>query len=154
MHKEHMEVRALIVDDSASSRQLIRHHLENCGCRVVAEAGNPAQALRAYELLSTFESSRPNFITLDIVMPHVDGIDALTLFRMFKKHDPSLPILIVSAVPFPKAREAFLSEGALDYMVKPFNKFYFENVRRKLEHVFPQIAPYANRSGSIWARND
>ena len=132
-----MAVRVLIADDSIFIRDIIRHHLERFGCQVVAEAENGAQALSLYKTL------KPDFVTLDVVMPHVDGIDALTAFRMIKKEDPATPILVVSAVPFEKTRETFLAEGALDYVIKPFNKFYFDQVRRKLERIFPEIGQAA-----------
>ena len=130
-----MSVRVLIADDSIFIRDIIRHHLEHFGCKIVAEAENGAQAV------SLFKTLKPDFVTLDVVMPHVDGIDALSAFRLIKRESPQVPILVVSAVPFEKTREAFMSEGALDYVIKPFNKFYFEQVRRKLERIFPEIIP-------------
>src|SRR5437763_15709796 len=95
--KTAMAVQVMIVDDSASSRILIRHHLEGLGCRVVGEAENPREALRLYDALSAFESQKPNLVTLDLVMDHVDGIDALTAFRELRRKDPAIPILIISA---------------------------------------------------------
>ena len=132
-----MQVKVLIADDSIFIRDMIRHHLEHFGCKVVAEAENGAQAV------ALFKTMKPDLVTLDVVMAHVDGIDALTAFRMIKKENPQVPILIVSAVPFEKTREAFMGEGALDYVIKPFNKYYFEQVRRKLERIFPSLAQYA-----------
>lgn len=56
-----------------------------------------------------------------------------------KKEDPTVPILVVSAVPFDRTRETFLEAGAFDYVVKPFNKFYLDETRRKLERAFPRL---------------
>ncbi len=131
-----MPVRVLIADDSVFIRDIIRHHLEHFGCQILAEAENGAQAV------SLFKTLKPDFVTLDVVMPHVDGIDALTAFRLIRKENPNVPILVVSAVPFDKTREAFLNEGAMDYLIKPFNKFCFEQVRRKLERVFPDLSSF------------
>ena len=127
------ELRVLVADDSIFIRDIIRHHLERLGFQVVAEAANGAQAL------ALFRTLRPDFVTLDVIMPQVDGIDALATFRTIKSEAPEVPILIVSAVPFEKTRENFMNEGALDYLVKPFNKNSFDEVRRKLEVIFPRI---------------
>lgn len=127
------ELRVLVADDSIFIRDIIRHHLERLGFQVVAEAANGAQAL------ALFRTLRPDFVTLDVIMPQVDGIDAMATFRMIKSEAPDVPILIVSAVPFEKTRESFLNEGALGYLVKPFNKNSFDEVRRKLEVIFPRI---------------
>jgi len=43
----------------------------------------------------------------------------------------------VSAVPFEKTRDTFLNEGAMAYVIKPFNQFSFEPVRQKLQRAFP-----------------
>lgn len=126
-----MGLRVLVADDSIFIRDLIRHHLERLGFRVVAEATNGAQAL------ALFKTLKPDFVTLDVVMPQVDGIDALAAFRMMKSEAPEVPILIVSAIPFDKTREAFMNEGALDFVVKPLKKSSFEEVRRKLGAIYP-----------------
>ncbi len=45
--------------------------------------------------------------------------------------------MVVSAVPFEKTRDTFLNEGAIAYVIKPFNQFSFEPVRQKLHRAFP-----------------
>lgn len=137
MEARPMELRVLIADDSIFIRDIIRHHLERFGYKVVAEAENGSQAL------TLFKTLRPDLVTLDVIMPQVDGIDALNAFRQIKKEDPKVPILIVSAVPFDKTRDTFMSEGALDYLVKPFNKRCFDEVKRKLEAIRPKQAETA-----------
>ncbi len=126
-----MSVPTLIADDSEFARKIIRLHLERFGCHVVAEAESGAQAV------SLFRPLRPVLVTLDVVMPHVEGIDALTAFRLMRQEDPAVTIVVISAVPFAKIRDTFIAEGALTYMVKPFIKYYFEQLRRKLELTLP-----------------
>jgi response regulator of citrate/malate metabolism len=46
-------------------------------------------------------------------------------------------VVVVSAVPFEKTRDTLLKEGAMAYLIKPFNHFSFEPVRQKLRQVFP-----------------
>jgi len=135
-----MGLRVLVADDSLFIRDIIRHHLERLGFQVVAEAANGAQALNLYKTL------KPDFVTLDIIMPQVDGIDALAAFRGIKSENPEVPILIVSAVPFDKTRDTFMNEGALDYVTKPFNKSSFERIRSKLGAIYPTAAEHSPES--------
>ena len=129
-----MAVHALIVDDSPFVRKIIRHHLTKVGCKVVGEAETAAQAVKL------FRDFRPEVVTLDILMPEVDGYDAMRAFREMKKISPEVAVLVVSAVPFDKVRDNFLKEGAIGYIVKPFNQFSFEPVRQKLMRLFREFA--------------
>jgi len=123
-------VKALIIDDSPFARRVIRHHLTNFGCKVMGEAENAAQALEQ------FHEFKPDLVTLDVMMPEVGGYDSLRLFHEMRTASPELAVVVVSAVPFGKIRDSFLTEGALAYVVKPFNRFSFEPVRQKLVRVF------------------
>jgi two-component system chemotaxis response regulator CheY len=128
-----MAIRALVVDDSPLARTIIRHHLVNFGCEIVGEAENPAQAL------SLCSELKPDLITFDIMMPTIDGIDSLGAFRKIRSELPNAVLIVVSSLPFEGTRESFLREGALAYIVKPFNKLSFEPVKRKLLRVFPEL---------------
>ncbi len=129
-----MPVIALIVDDSPVARTIIRHHLSKLGCVVVGEAENASQGLRL------FREKKPDIITLDLMMPEVDGINAISAFHIMRSEGPKAIIIIASVLPFEKTRDNFLREGAFDYIVKPFNRFSFERVRQRLIRTFPQLA--------------
>lgn len=72
-------------------------------------------------------------------MPNDGQVGALTALHLIKKEDPTVSILLVSAVPFNRTRETFMEEGAFDHLVKPFNKFYLDETRRRLERAFPEL---------------
>ena len=72
-------------------------------------------------------------------MPAVEGIDAIAAFRAMRKENPSAAILVVSAVPFEKTRRSMIEEGALAYIIKPFNKFSFDQARTRLQRAFPEL---------------
>jgi two-component system, chemotaxis family, chemotaxis protein CheY len=127
-------VSALIIDDSPVARTIVRHHLSKLGCVVVGEAENASQALQL------FREKKPDIITLDLMMPEVDGINTTTAFHLMRSEDPKAIIIIASVLPFEKTRVNFLREGAFDYIVKPFNRFSFERVRQRLIRAFPQLA--------------
>jgi two-component system chemotaxis response regulator CheY len=129
-----MAIRVLIADDSISIRELLRWQLERLGYEVVGEAENASKAV------ALFRTLKPDVITLDLVMPNEEEMDALTAFRIIKKEAPRVPILVLSAVPFNKTRELFMEEGAFDYVVKPFGR-NLKDALRKLERAFPELKP-------------
>jgi two-component system, chemotaxis family, chemotaxis protein CheY len=126
--------RALIVDDSPFARKIIRHHLAKLGCIVAGEAENASQGLKMFRAL------KPNIVTLDVMMPEIDGFNSMAAFRQMRREAPETQIIIVSVVPFEKTRETFLDEGATAYVVKPFNQYSFKTVQQKLVRRFPELA--------------
>jgi len=126
-------VRALIIDDSPFARRIIRHHLEKIGCKVVAEADNAAQGL------AMFQKLKPELVTLDVMMPETEGINSLAAFRTMKQQSPDVAVVVVTVIPYDKTRETFLQEGALGYILKPFNQYSFEPIRLKLLRVFREL---------------
>jgi two-component system chemotaxis response regulator CheY len=126
-------VRVLIVDDSPFARKVIHHHLEGYGCAVVGEAENGTQAV------AMFKELRPDLVTLDVMMPIIDGVDSLAAFRAMREENPKAAILVVTAIPFEKTRDTFREEGALGYIIKPFTKYSFDQVRMRLGRMFPEL---------------
>jgi len=126
-------VEALIIDDSPTARRIVRHHLEEIGFTVTAEAENAALGLKV------FRERRPQVVTLDLIMPAVNGVDAVDAFRAMRRENPSAKIVVVSAVPFEKTRRTMMEEGAAAYVIKPFNKFSFEQARTRLLRHFPEL---------------
>jgi len=114
----------LIVDDALYMRSMIRDILGNSGrFEVVGEAANGVEAVRLYEELE------PSLVTMDIVMPDLDGIEATR--RILRKH-PGAIIIMCSAL----GQEALVMEsidaGARDFIVKPFTP---EKVLRVLDNL-------------------
>jgi two-component system chemotaxis response regulator CheY len=134
-----MAVRVLMVDDSVFVRDVLRHHLECIGCEVVAEAENTLSALDLFRTVS------PTLVTLDVAVLHTGGIGALALFRIMRSEKPGVPILVVSASAYPEIRKAFLREGALDYVIKPFDSTSFEQVCSRLVGMFPELSVAGHR---------
>ena len=108
-----MAVRVLIVDDAMFMRAMIRDILVNSGrYEVAGEASNGEESLAQYRAL------QPDLVTMDIVMPQMEGIEAC---REILKHDPKARIVMCSAL----GQEALVIEsiaaGAKDFIVKPFS---------------------------------
>ncbi|HJZ48426.1 MAG TPA: response regulator, partial [Roseiflexaceae bacterium] len=99
----------LVVDDSAPMREVIRGIIESAGY-LVAEASGGAAALQLARLL------QPQLITLDIMLPDLDGFDVIQVLR----NDPltrDLPVLFVSAT---SEYERALALGGSGFISKPF----------------------------------
>ena len=67
--------RILIVDDSRTSRKILRNILEIAGHDIVGEAMDGQDGVNKYKEL------RPDIVTLDITMPVLDGLGALKLIK-------------------------------------------------------------------------
>jgi len=100
----------LVVDDAAFMRMMIRDILAKEGY-VIQEAVNGRDAVEKYDEI------RPDLVTLDITMPEMDGLGALKLIR---ERDPKARVLMVSAMGQQKMIVEALEEGAIDFLVKPF----------------------------------
>jgi two-component system chemotaxis response regulator CheY len=105
---------ALIIDDSAFMRSLIKNILYKNGYRVVGEAENGKIGAEKYKIL------RPDFVTTDVVMDEANGIAALELIM---GHDPGAKVIVVSSMitQKPVADEA-LSKGAKALVPKPVDE--------------------------------
>ena len=100
--------RLLIIDDATIMRMRIAGIAREAGWEVVAEATNGREGLARYG------ECRPDLVTLDIVMPELDGVETL---RELRTTDPAARVVMVSAVDQrAKLRESF------DFVVKPFDK--------------------------------
>ena len=73
--------RLLIVDDALIMRMKIREIALRAGWSVVAEATNGAEAVRLYD------EHQPDMVTLDMVMPEMDGLSALKAIRQNHPHE-------------------------------------------------------------------
>lgn len=128
-----MSVRVLIIDDSGIVRAELRHHLECMGCEVVAEAANTVQALALFRTVS------PSLVIIDTAVPQTGGIGALALLRIMRREDPAVQVLVVGLLALSEVRKSFLSEGAVDFLIKPSLLNGFDYMRRRLEELFPEL---------------
>ena len=128
-----MAVKALLIDDSASARQLIAHYLLQAGCEVAGEAANAADGLELFNKL------RPQLVVLDLIMPEKDSIDSLTLIQTMKQAMSAVVIIVISAVVFAQVRDDALAKGAFAYLTKPLDDYAWAQIRLKLTQIFPDL---------------
>jgi CheY-like chemotaxis protein len=103
--------RVLVVDDKATSRELIRTVLEKSGY-AVSEASDGCEAMQAALQV------QPDLIILDLQMPTLDGFGALDLIRSDPRFT-DLPIVALTANAMQGDREKALSAGFTSYITKP-----------------------------------
>jgi two-component system chemotaxis response regulator CheY len=108
-----MPKRVLIVDDALIMRMRIKEIARESGWEIAGEAGNGEEGIARYREL------RPDLTTLDIVMPGMDGVSAL---RQIRQEDPAARIVMVSAVDQKGKLTECIRLGAVDFIVKPFDK--------------------------------
>lgn len=106
-----MGKRIIVVDDAPIIRLMIKDILIYNGYEVIAECGNGQEAI------DKFKELKPDVLTMDIVMPEKDGIQALEEILSF---DPNAKIVMVTAVDQRESLMRAIRAGATDYIVKPF----------------------------------
>lgn len=117
--------RIMVVDDTAFMRAILKTALEEDGHKVVAEAANGQEAVQMYK------QYKPALVTMDITMPVMDGLEALTEIRTL---DPGAKIIMCSAMAQQKLVIEAIYAGAKDFIVKPFHKDrVLETIERVLE---------------------
>ncbi len=113
----------IIVDDAAIMRLRLREILER-EFTIVAEATNGKEAI------ALFAQHTPDFLTLDITMPQVNGLEAL---KSILAAHPQARIVIVSAVGQKQIVFQAIAMGARDFIIKPFEP---QRVLRSIRRLF------------------
>jgi putative nucleotidyltransferase with HDIG domain len=128
--------RILVVDDEASVRGVMGALLSRTGY-FVAMAGSAEEALDTLKEETDFD-----LVLSDVMMP---GIDGLTLLDRVCEEYPDTPMVLFTAVHDIHVATNAFRRGAIDYLLKPFERSQLENVvRRAVEHgrVRRQAAQY------------
>lgn len=119
-----MNYKVLVVDDALFMRSMIKDILKNSGkYDIVGEATNGQEAV------DRFKELLPDIVTMDIVMPIKDGIEAT---REILQHDPKARVVMCSALGQEPLVIESIAAGAKDFIVKPFTP---EKVIQVMDHV-------------------
>lgn len=103
-------MKILVCDDDREIVEAITIYLEKEGYSVIV-------AYNGKEALDTLRSEQVQLIILDIMMPEMDGIEALFRLREYS----SIPVILLSAKSEDADKINGLNVGADDYITKPFN---------------------------------
>jgi two-component system response regulator (stage 0 sporulation protein F) len=96
----------LVIEDEKNLRVLYQQDFESDGFTVVTAAN-------ATEGLSIVEAERPDLVVMDIRLPGMDGLEAMS--RLLDKH-PRIPVVLNSA--YSSYKDSFMSWSADAYVVK------------------------------------
>ncbi len=100
----------LVVDDEPRILRFVRAELESAGFAVQTATDGAA----AYQAV---ESSRPDLVVLDVIMPGMDGFEVLRRIRDVS----SVPVILLTARGSDADKVRGLDLGADDYLTKPFS---------------------------------
>jgi two-component system phosphate regulon response regulator PhoB len=121
----------LVVDDEPDVIDLVRYHLHRAGYDVLI-------ALNGLSGLASAREHRPDAIVLDIMLPHMTGVEVFKALRGGSE-TADIPILILTAKAGPQDRIAGLELGVDDYITKPFSPrelvLRIQNRLRRLRNV-------------------
>ncbi len=112
IHAPRSPLQVLLVDDSRFMRVMLARIVKSIGGEVVGEATTGDEAITKFIRL------RPNFITMDLSMPDVSGIDAIKDILQF---DPDVNIIVISGIDLQELREQTFNLGVKMFITKPFD---------------------------------
>lgn len=103
--------RILLVDDSKTSRKILRSILEENGHEVIGEAVNGEEGV------DKFKELHPDITTMDITMPIMDGLTAL---KDIMELDKTAKVIMVTAAGQKTKMVDAIKYGAAEFLAKPF----------------------------------
>lgn len=124
MFEQMKKKRVLIVDDATYVRNRLKKIVDKIDfAEVVGEASNGEDAVSLYKDL------KPDLVTMDLVMPNYDGLQAIDSIMKF---DKSAKIVVVSAMGQELSVAEAMEKGAREYIKKPFKD---DEVSKIFEHI-------------------
>ncbi len=104
----------LIVDDSKFMRSMLSDILTKEGHQIEGEAENAKEAIEIYPKLKV------DLVTLDIIMPEVEGVDAISALKAIMEVNSEAKVVVVSSMGQEEIIREFIQAGAKDFILKPF----------------------------------
>ncbi|MBI5635082.1 MAG: response regulator [Nitrospirae bacterium] len=115
----------LIVEDSATTRALIRAVIDELGEYETVEAGS------GFEALKILPQQEYDLIVTDINMPDINGLELINFVRNNPRYN-HLPIIIVSTERSEEDKKRGMALGATAYVTKPFKSSELQEIIKKI----------------------
>lgn len=113
----------LVIDDEYDIRDVLMRFLSELGYKVKT-------ASNLSETVFILNQDFPDIVFLDIVLPQLDGIEILKLIKQMKKDSV---VIMMSGYRDESDAKKSLQLGAFDYITKPFNMEYIENMLNMIQ---------------------
>ena len=113
----------LVVDDSLFMRKILENTLNDLGFTKIIQAQNANDAILKYK------DAKPDLVTLDLVMPGMNGFDCL---KEILKIDKNAIVIMLSTLSNEDLVTKALKYGAKGYVIKPFTKESIQNALAKI----------------------
>ncbi len=104
----------MIADDSKFMRKMLTDILTAEGHQIIGESENARETIELYKML------KPDLVTLDIIMPLVEGIETLSALKAIIEENPQAKVVMVSALGQEEVVEECIQAGAKAFITKPF----------------------------------
>ena len=108
------QFKLMVVDDEPTNVKLVRRLLELQGYERFITTTDSREAL------GLIESEQPDCVLLDLMMPHLSGVDVLRAVRSATELE-HIPVIILTAIADRPTRCQVLAEGATDFLTKPID---------------------------------
>jgi DNA-binding response OmpR family regulator len=133
-----------VVDDEPDIVELITHHLKK-------ERFGVKEFYDGASLLSYLNTTLPDLIILDLMLPEIDGLEVCRLLKKDERTS-SIPIIMLTAKGTETDRVVGLELGADDYIVKPFSpRELLARVKAVLRRVETRVEkPRLIKIGELW----
>lgn len=105
-------IRILVADDADFMYEMLENLIDKNRFEVVGYAADGEEAVRKFKELT------PDLITMDILMPRMNGIRSI---KEIRRANPRARILVISALSDPDLIKEAMTAGASDYITKPFS---------------------------------
>ena len=127
-----MKIRFVVVDDAAFLRELVKNIIVDIGGLCVGEAADGDEAIMVAQ------STLPDLIIMDMVMPQKNGIEAA---KVIKTAHPDIKIVGCSTIDQEALINQAMAAGFDAYVTKPFTK---EQLIKSISKVFPNLGESAH----------
>ena len=108
-----MQKTIFVVDDSATNLAVAENALEKLYLVI--------PMVSATKMFTTLEKIKPDIILLDIDMPEMDGLEAITRLKANDLY-ADIPVIFLTAITEPTTEARGIELGAVDFIVKPFSE--------------------------------
>jgi two-component system response regulator AtoC len=127
----------LVADDDSSIRSLLKQLLSDEGYAVV-------EATTGTEVVEKVKDSNPDLVIMDVRMPELDGIEALSKLKV---SSPKTSVLIMTAFGSSNNAIRAMELGAFDYITKPFEL-------DKISHTVKRVIEYRDLTSEVQVLRD